>query len=133
MSAEPSLRYLCHCRSCQKASGSAFNANCFFPRSALEVVQGKDSLTVFRFSGTGSGSIQQRHACGVCGSPLYILPDAKPEIVVVFGGTLDNFDHFVPVQECWVKQRCSWLQDVDGAEIYADSRPIASAGPSLGR
>lgn len=129
--ADPSLLYLCHCRNCQKASGSAFNANCFFPRSAFDVVHGKDSLTVFRFDGTGSGSVQHRHACGVCGSPLFILPEAKPEIVVVFASTLDNFDNFLPVQECWVKRRCSWLQDIDGAEIFAESRPIASGRPSL--
>lgn len=125
-----SLQYLCHCRNCQKASGGAFNANCFFPHSAFEVVDGKDKLSVFPFGQTGSGSTQHRHFCSICASPLFILPEAKSEIVVIFAGTLDRFDDFVPVQECWVKHRRSWLRKVDNAESFEGSRPIASGRPS---
>lgn len=126
----PSLQYLCHCRNCQKASGGAFNANCFFPRANFDVVNGKDNLAVYHFGGTGSGTTQHRHSCRVCCSPIFILPDSKPEIVVIFAGTLDRFDDFVPMQECWVKQRRSWLRDVEGAETFPKSRPITSGRPS---
>ena len=126
----PSLQYLCHCRNCQKASGGAFNANCFFPRANFDIVNGKGQLTVYSFGGTGSGNTQLRHSCGVCGSPIFILPEDKPEIVVVFAGTLDRFDDFVPTQESWAKQRRSWLRPVDGAEIFSESRPITSGRPS---
>lgn len=126
VSGPASLQYLCHCRNCQKSSGTAFNANCFFPRCAFKVVHGQDNLTVFRFDGTGSGSIQHRHACRDCGSPLFILPESKPELVVIFAGTLDSFNEFMPTQECWVQHKRSWLRPIDGTEVFEGSRPMNS-------
>lgn len=126
----PSLRYLCHCRNCQRATGSTFQANCFFARAGFDVTQGKDKLSVFQFKGTGSGSDQRRHFCTLCGTPLFIFPGNKEEIVVVYAGTLDDFnDDFVPTQECWVKQRRSWVSGVEGAECFQESRPLASGRP----
>jgi hypothetical protein len=125
----PWLSYLCHCRTCQRANGSAFNANCFFPRHQLSVVQGKDKVSVYPFGKTGSGSIQHRYFCAICGSPLYILPENKPEVVVVCAGTLNNFSDFKPEQECWAKQRVSWVQPVPDVESYEGSRPITSGRP----
>jgi hypothetical protein len=41
-------------------------------------------------------------------------------------GNLDDFDEFVPIQEGWVKRRCSWVKPVEGAECWEESRPMAS-------
>ena len=68
----------------------------------------------------------ERHFCRTCGTPIYILPDSKPELVVVMAGNLDNFDESMPTQESWVKKRCVWVQAVDGAESWGESRPISS-------
>jgi hypothetical protein len=57
---------------------------------------------------------------------VFILPESKPELIVVMAGNLDDFDEFVPTQESWVKQRRSWVREVEGAERYEESRPIAS-------
>jgi hypothetical protein len=125
------LSYLCHCRNCQRASGGAFNANCFFPRDQFEVLQGKDKVSVFSFGKTGSGNVQHRHFCSTCATPLYILPENKPEVVVIFASTMNDFRDFKPQQECWVKHRVSWLQDLEGTQKFDGSRPMTSGRPQM--
>lgn len=125
----PTLQYLCHCRNCQKLSGGAFNANCFFPRSSFKVTTGQQHLSIYHCEVTGSGLITHRHFCGKCGTPLFIYPDSKPDVVVVMAGTLDEFDAFEPKQETWVSHRRDWVKGVEGAECFAQSRPISSGRP----
>lgn len=48
----------------------------------------------------------------MCASPLYILPENKPEVIFVFAGTIDDFTEFAPVHESWAKHRVSWLHDI---------------------
>ena len=62
---------------------------------------------------------------------MYILPDSKPELIVVMAGNLDDFDEFLPTQESWVKKRCGWLQAVEGAESWDESRPLNSGRPPM--
>src|SRR5678815_601679 len=64
--AEPLATAICHCRNCQKQSGSAFSVVTVFPRDAL-IVEG--TLTVYEDRGT-SGQTVFRQFCGVCGSPV---------------------------------------------------------------
>lgn len=40
-------------------------------------------------------------------------------------GNLDDFDYFNPTQENWVKKRLPWVQPVEGAECFEESRPLA--------
>ena len=56
--------YLCHCRHCQKDTGSAHAANLFSKSARLKWLSGADSVTTFTLSGT-------RHKtsfCKFCGS-----------------------------------------------------------------
>ena len=77
---------ICHCRDCQRASGSA----------GLPVVV--VSASGFSFKGEpktytktgGSGMPTTRHFCAYCGSLLFGTPAHAPEIVTIYAGTLDE-------------------------------------------
>ncbi|SDR50040.1 Uncharacterized conserved protein [Paraburkholderia fungorum] len=81
---------VCHCRDCQRASGSA----------GLPVVVVKASG--FSFAGEtrpytktgGSGMPTTRHFCAHCGSLLFGTPHHAPEIVTIYAGTLDEPSQF---------------------------------------
>jgi hypothetical protein len=77
---------ICHCRDCQRASGSA----------GLPVVVVR--AAEFSFKGEvrpytkigGSGMPTTRHFCAYCGSLLFGTPNHAPEIVTIYAGTLDD-------------------------------------------
>jgi hypothetical protein len=81
---------ICHCRDCQRASGSA----------GLPVVV--VSATEFSFKGEikaytkigGSGMPTTRNFCPRCGSLLFGTPRHASEIVTIYAGTLDDPSRF---------------------------------------
>ena len=58
--------YLCHCRHCQKDTGSAHAANLFSQSAELTWLAGADAVTSFMLPGTR----HNRSFCKLCGSAL---------------------------------------------------------------
>lgn len=75
--------FLCHCRQCQKAQGTAFVASVPIPAADFELITGADTLTAFRAS-----VAKARHFCRQCGSPIYSQVDGKP-VLRLRAGSLD--------------------------------------------
>ncbi|MEX3947663.1 GFA family protein [Paraburkholderia sp. EG287B] len=81
---------VCHCRDCQRASGSA----------GLPVVV--VSADEFSFEGEirsytmtgGSGMPTTRNFCAHCSSLLFGTPQHAPDIVTIYAGTLDEPSRF---------------------------------------
>lgn len=57
---------VCHCRFCQRATGSAYTVEPVFEVSAFEVAAGE--LAVFELQSTGSGKAVRVHFCPNCGT-----------------------------------------------------------------
>ncbi|WP_336247073.1 MULTISPECIES: GFA family protein [Rhizobium/Agrobacterium group] len=76
---EPRKVSACHCKSCQRRTGSPFGVAVFFERS--EVVIAGESRTYVR-SGD-SGMNLTFHFCSDCGSSVYWLPEFRPGLVAV--------------------------------------------------
>jgi|SRR6516162_3830800 len=82
-SAEPALVGVCHCRDCQKFTGSAFGFFIGVPRSAFEI-QGASK----RFTKLGdSGSPIVRRFCPECGSSVVEEPPGRPDLAIINAGT----------------------------------------------
>ncbi len=69
-SAAPIIEGNCHCRDCQKASGSAYAPTLFFPVQAVTIT---GDAKFFESIG-GSGQPIRRGFCPNCGSQLFGLP-----------------------------------------------------------
>lgn len=76
--------YLCHCRHCQKDTGSAHAANLFSHSAKLVWQSGADAVASFTLPGTR----HSRSFCKLCGSALPNSPVAG--LVVVPAGCLDS-------------------------------------------
>ena len=55
--ADPAFVAVCHCKACQKASGSAFAVVIALPATALKVTGDMPEVTGDRLLGTGRGSV----------------------------------------------------------------------------
>jgi hypothetical protein len=101
---EPVLMGHCHCKDCQRASGAGHMSNAFFQRDdfVLNGQTGSHSVTA------DSGNINTRHFCRSCGSRVYGEVSARPGVVVVPVGGIDDNSWFNPQRVVYTKSRQSW-------------------------
>ena len=96
---EPLCLVLCHCTNCQKQTASDRSPVMFVPVDGLEFIKGETKT--LRVQGS-SGTMQSRHFCGGCGSPIMTQPDARPEIRTLKAGTIDDPSWLEPTAHIWV-------------------------------
>jgi hypothetical protein len=83
---------ICHCRFCQRATGSAFLVEPIFAKSDFAVISGQPK--VYRQRSAGSGKMVDVHFCGDCGTKLFLTFERFPDAVGVYGGTFDDPNWF---------------------------------------
>jgi hypothetical protein len=103
--ADPAFAGVCHCRDCQKFTGSAFGAMVGVPKEALTI---KGAIKTFSSLG-GSGKPILRHFCSECGSSIAEETVNLPGVVVVNVGTLDDPTQIRPVMEIFCDDALSWV------------------------
>ncbi|KAF9894847.1 hypothetical protein FE257_004468 [Aspergillus nanangensis] len=111
LTGDPQSCFVCHCTSCQKITGSAFSANCWYKQDQLDLIQGEESIKSHGDSETASGHTLTRSFCSTCGSNLFLrhsLMDASGMISVT-SGTIDNRDNLSPSVEFFCRNKRGWL------------------------
>jgi hypothetical protein len=102
---EPGFALLCHCRDCQRQSGSAFAAGWRVPAAGFRVTQGEPKLYV---RAADSGNAITRAFCPDCGTMLFLRVSARPDLVAIRVGTLDDPSGFRPEADIFVKSAQPW-------------------------
>ena len=97
---------VCHCRDCQKQTGTACSIVLGLPRAALEV---SGQVTVHTTTGV-SGATVDRHFCGRCGSPIYSAPAVMPDVLFLKAGTLDDPSWLAPGMHMWCETAQPWVK-----------------------
>ncbi|WP_435416952.1 GFA family protein [Parerythrobacter aurantius] len=116
-SAEPVMQANCHCKNCQRQSGSAFSTIIGIPEAALSV---EGEVKAFADSGE-SGQPVVREFCPDCGSPLFSKVAAAPGLVFIKAGTLDDTSAFAPSMHLWTRSKQAWV-DV-GGQLAFETNP----------
>tara|TARA_B100001109_G_scaffold255644_2_gene259730 strand:- start:13730 stop:14182 length:453 start_codon:yes stop_codon:yes gene_type:complete len=94
--------YLCHCKHCQKDTGSAYAANLFSQSAELVWQSGADTVTCFTLPGTR----HNKSFCKLCGSAL---PSTQiPGLLVVPAGCLDTEISMVPTAHIFLSSKAVW-------------------------
>ena len=106
--AEPVTSGVCHCRDCQKFTGSAFGALVYVPKETLMLEGTTKTFT----SPGGSGKPMLRHFCPECGSSIAQEPGTRPGIVVLNIGTLDDPKSITPAREIFCDDALPWVQTI---------------------
>jgi hypothetical protein len=99
---EPSLVSYCHCRMCQKVTGSAFSVMANFPTP--ELVWTGRQRKLYR-----SSPLAVRGFCPECGTPLSFQYGDSPHTSVAVGA-LDDPERVRPMQHGGIESRVSWLE-----------------------
>ena len=124
LSAPPLGVYKCHCKDCQRSSGTGFTLSMVLPVAAFRVLRGKTHI-YDRLA--ASGRIVRQHSCAICDTRIYQEPLASPEIVTLRPGTLDDFSWVVPVGNIWTASKAIWVE-IDPAMPNFPGQPSSRQG-----
>ncbi|QQO12559.1 GFA family protein [Bradyrhizobium diazoefficiens] len=102
---EPIVQLMCHCRDCQRSTGTAFSAMMMVASDKFNYVHG---LPTFYETIAESGRPIRRGFCGKCGSPISAHWPTRPQLLIVAVGSLDDPSLFGPTAETWLSRAWSW-------------------------
>jgi len=117
---EPLLGALyCHCKRCQRRTGSAFSASALTTPGSLEVTEGSEQV---RSWDPGDGWIKS--FCARCGSQLYTTNPDDPEQISVRLGAVDGEPGVRPSAHQFVAYAAVWepIPD-DGLPRFPERMP----------
>ena len=117
---DPVFSLHCHCRDCQRQSGSAYIAAMRVPAARFRITQGTPKRYV---TGSDSGNEVTRVFCGDCGSALYIQVATRPDLIGIRVGTLDDPSTFRAEADIFVKSAQPWDYMDPGLPKYAAYPP----------
>ena len=101
LSAPPTKVSICHCRMCQKATGSPF-------ASFAEIEHGDFAWTRGKPQAFRSSSLAERDFCAACGTPLSFRRIDGPKIEILTGN-FDRPDRLVPIRQYGTESRLGWV------------------------
>jgi hypothetical protein len=105
----------CHCKQCQRASGSAFAANAPARTRYFQLTSGADLVSEYE-----SSAGKFRAFCRRCGSPIYSRRDSEPDLRRIRLGTLDSDPERRPLAHVWVGAKAPWYPIEDGLPQYPE-------------
>lgn len=106
VTAPPVTFYVCHCRACQRQSGSAFGESLLVLRTSLDLAGPTSGFETLADSGNRS----HRTFCAECGTRLYHRRmGAEVPTVSLKAGTLDETGWLRPVAHIWTARRQPWV------------------------
>ena len=88
----PTRVTICHCKFCQRATGSAFLVEPIFDEANFSIISGE--AKIYDHRSDGSGKIVHVHFCENCGTKLYLTFERFLQVVGIYGGTFDDPNWF---------------------------------------
>lgn len=100
----------CHCRDCQRLTGSAFFVRALFPKSQVNIIG-----TVTEFP---SSDDVTRKFCPRCGSQLFAERRSRPDAIAIALGSFDHLEGISPSEHIWIADKQAWVSIPGGVEQH---------------
>jgi hypothetical protein len=112
METAPIITHCCHCRSCQKFSGSAFKINAMIETARLTVLAG---AAVAHIDADG----QKECRCGACGSALWAFHPRFGETLAFVGvGLFEEGERLAPEAHYFIRSKHPWIVLPEGVPAF---------------
>lgn len=108
---------LCHCRNCQRQSGTAYSIITGVLKSDYRQT---GETRIFQDTGD-SGRRVERHFCGACGSPILSIIEPLPDMLFIKAGTLDDISELQPAIEVYCDSAMPYVPPVPGTQKFPKS------------
>ena len=94
----------CHCKDCQKVTGSGKATIIFIPTESLMI---NDKYKIYSVVGT-DGTNVHRGFCPSCGSPIISYVPEQPNLRFIKAGSLDDSTWVKTASSFWSTSACEW-------------------------
>jgi hypothetical protein len=126
MTAAPMIVHCCHCRWCQRETGSAFVINAIVETSALDVTGETEMVDTPSQSGNGQKIVR----CPQCRVALWShYMQAGLKLAFVRVGTLDDPDAVPPDVHIYISSKQPWVRLPEGARVFAQFYNVRDVWP----
>jgi hypothetical protein len=102
--ANPVVMLNCHCRDCQRASGSAYAAIMVVPKAAVRL---SGEPRYYKVIGD-SGKAVERGFCPKCGSQVTVKLERMPDLLGLQAGSLDEPSRYKPAMDVFTDSAQPW-------------------------
>lgn len=121
MESEPLIVHCCHCRFCQRETGTAFALNAVIESDRLAVLEGEPE---FIMTPSHSGKGQRIARCPHCKVAVWSHYAGAGDLAsFVRVGTLDDPDRFEPGVHIFTGSKQPWVQLPAGTPAYEEFYP----------
>jgi hypothetical protein len=117
---EPSSVYLCHCKACQRRSGSVVQWGTRWEKSHVRL----EGPTKVYARIADSGFEIRYYFCPNCGSTIFAEGDRTPEFCAVPAGCFADLSLPAPTISVWEESMHSWLAVASVAEHHRRDRTL---------
>lgn len=104
-SAEPVFSINCHCRDCQRTTGTAYAPVMVVPKAAVQIIQGEPRYYTAQ---SDSGETVSRGFCPECGSGIFSKLSANPDVIGLKAASLDDPSWFRPAMDIYTASAQPW-------------------------
>ena len=124
LSSPPMFVNCCHCRDCQRQTGSAFVVNAVIETDRIGLVSGKPEPVPVP---TESGRPHDIYRCAICRTALWSDYGRRPALRFVRVGTLDDPAALPPDAHIFTRSRLPWIElpkSVPAFDVYYDMEAL---------
>lgn len=116
LSLAPIMTAACHCRGCQRMTGSAYSLSAAVPTEGFVVTQGEPVIG-------GLHGATRHFFCSHCMSWLFTRPEGIASFVMVRSVMLDDTAGIAPFIETWTREKLAFAT-TGAVHSYAGFPPI---------
>jgi hypothetical protein len=124
LAGRPMFVHCCHCKDCQRQTGSAFVLNALYEAERVVVLSGAPEPVTMP---TDSGLPHDIYRCPKCRIAVWSTYGGRPQIRFVRVGALDNAAALSPDVHIYIRSKLPWVTLPDGVpafEAYYDSKKL---------
>src|SRR3954453_19838757 len=124
MTRAPMFVHCCHCRDCQRQTGTAFVLNALIETNRIDLLSGDPTPSRMP---TDSGRPHRVFRCPDCGTAVWSEYGGLAELRFVRVGTLDEPQTLPPDVHIYTRSKLPWIrlpEDVPAYEAYYSSKTL---------
>lgn len=103
---QPARTVVCHCRFCQRCTGSAFAV---WPTFSQEAVEIEGALSAYEHRSDESGRWIRLYFCARCGTTLTSTFQKIPHEIAILAGTFDETSWISVDRHVWTRSKQHWV------------------------
>ncbi len=126
LTAPPMFVHCCHCRDCQRQTGSAFVINALIESDRIALLAGAPEPVRVP---TDSGRRHDIYRCPRCRTALWSDYGGRPKLRFVRVGTLDDPAAVRPDVHIYVRSKLPWVALPEGARSFSEFYEVPREWP----